>query len=40
MAERRIEKPPLVTRIATRIQKDASTVETILDAALEEIYRC
>ena len=39
MTEQQIEKPELVARVAARVQKDASPVEEILDAALDEIYQ-
>lgn len=39
MTEQRIEKPELVARVALRVQWGTGTVEEILDAALEEIYR-
>ncbi len=33
-----IDKKELVKRVATRVGKDAKTVEAIVDATLEEIY--
>ena len=39
MTEQRIEKPELVASVALRVQWGTGTVEEILDAALEEIYR-